>query len=262
MILLYRMKKRGTIHFFDHCTGTGDMMKKYEQLALELKEAIKGERWTDGQRLPSIRSLSKSYEVSKSTVIQALDILQQEHFLYVVPRGGYYVMTQSKSLEEPLDFQTVKPDNRLIPYQSYKKCIDKAIDHYKYQMFGYTDTEGLPSLRKILMEDLKRHCVYSKYEQIIVTSGAQQGLYILLMILKQSAKALLMEEPGYQLVFDLAKQLDIDVKIIERSDQGYDMKQFEKILKTSEIGMFYCNPRFQNPTGTTLSEKQKKQLWL
>lgn len=235
-------------------------MKKYEVVASHIRACIEEGTYSCGERLPAIRVLAKKHDVNKSTIISALSYLQDEHYVYAVPRGGYYVMDQKKTNQTLLDFDTVKPDDRLIPYQAYRKCIDKAIDHYKYQMFGYTETEGLLSLREVLLKDLIRNQVHARLEQLFVTSGAQQGLYILLMILKKSGKFLLMEEPGYQTVFQLAESLEIPICIIRRDNNGYDMKGFKAIVSKHDIGMFYCNPRFQNPMGTSLSEKQKKTI--
>jgi DNA-binding transcriptional MocR family regulator len=258
MISLYIIRKRGTIQIFFICTGTGGRMKKYEVVANRIIEHIGNGEYRCGSRLPAIRNLAEEYQVNKSTIITALAHLQDQHYVYAVPRGGYYVMDQIQDDNKLLDFDTVKPDDRLIPYQAYRKCIDKAIDHYKYQMFGYTETEGLESLRKVLVQDLLRNQVHTNIYELFVTSGAQQGLYILLMLLKKSGKTLLMEEPGYQTVFQLVEELDIPIYTIKRDVKGYDMKQFRELVSKNNIGMFYCNPRFQNPTGTTLSEKQKK----
>lgn len=70
-------------------------MYKYAELINDLELQISGDAYKEGDRLPSIRELSKRYDCSKSTVIRALEELQDKHLIYAAPKSGYYVMKRS-----------------------------------------------------------------------------------------------------------------------------------------------------------------------
>lgn len=56
--------------------------------------------YQEGDRLPSIRQLSARYQVSKSTVIRALQELEKRHLIYSVPKSGYYIVKKTGKIKK------------------------------------------------------------------------------------------------------------------------------------------------------------------
>lgn len=107
-------------------------MEKYMSLVTRIEEMMQSTAYQEGDRLPSIRQMSARYQVSKSTVIRALQELEKRHLIYSVPKSGYYIVKKtgkSKSGQPgPIDFATSAPDPDVFPYLDFQHCINKAID--------------------------------------------------------------------------------------------------------------------------------------
>ncbi len=130
-------------------------MEKYMSLVTRIEEMMQSTAYQEGDRLPSIRQLSARYQVSKSTVIRALQELEKRHLIYSVPKSGYYIVKKagkSKSGQPgPIDFATSAPDPDVFPYLDFQHCINKAIDTYKNDLFiyRYLRMNGIFSLHQV-----------------------------------------------------------------------------------------------------------------
>jgi DNA-binding transcriptional MocR family regulator len=218
-----------------------------------------------GQRLPGCRAVAEELCVNKITVNKVYQQLEQEHILYSVPRGGYYLigMAEDEATELlPIDFMNVKPDPALIPYQAFSHAINRSIEEYKKKLFVYDTPHGLPSLRETLQQRFEQNGVYASTSQILITHGAQQGIYLVLKTLfqKEDDGKLLIESPTYSCALDMAKDLGINFTSIARNAEGIDLKELEQVFQTERIKVFYLMPRYQNPTGYSLAEKDKAKL--
>jgi DNA-binding transcriptional MocR family regulator len=239
-------------------------MSKVEIVKNFIWKEVKSGRIKNGQRLPSCREVSSYLSINKITVNKAYNELEKEHKVYSIPRGGFYLMDSEENLrivQEKVDFRTVGPDERLIPYREFSHAMNKAIDMYKNTLFGYEPTGGLSSLRDTLKHEFEKDGVYAAAERIIITHGAQQAIGLVLQsIFRNNRGKLLVEVPTYSLALKLAKHLGIDVEGIERRLDGFDYKEMERIFKSGSISAFYVIPRHHNPTGYTLSEKNKQKI--
>ena len=234
------------------------MVKKY------ILEEIDAGRIARGQRLPSCRDVAALLNVNKITVNKAYEQLEEEHEVYSIPRGGFYLVDyrdKSSVVKKQIDFSIVKPDEKLIPYREFTHVINKAIDTYKSNLFVYEQNFEPSNLRETLKLHLEREGIYTSSEDIIITNGAQQGISLVLQaVFHNNNRKLLVEVPSYNLVLKLAKYLGIEMLGIERKNDGYDFKKMEEILKNEDIAAFYIIPRHHNPTGYSLTEAEKKKI--
>lgn len=138
------------------------------------KQQIVDENLKTGSKLPSIRRLAEQFQCSKNTVVKALLELEKQHVIYAKSKSGYYVVDDHLTFNDKnseIDFLLAGPDKRIMPYEDFQHCINQAIDHYKEQLFTYSDQQGLFSLRKELAKYFQHLQVYSipfrKSEKII-----------------------------------------------------------------------------------------------
>lgn len=237
---------------------------KYERIIQYIKDDIKKGKYKSGDRLPSIRKLSKECCVNKSTIIRAYSELEEKHIIYSIPKSGYYVIDKSGYIADKksiLDFSQITPDVKLLPFREFNHCINKAVDKYKSELFEYGDTQGLFSLRKTLREYFVTQDIYTEQNSICLTNGAHQGLSILCsMDFPTKKNKILIEQPTYTEMHNILKLNRCDYITVERSRQGLDMKGVERAFKENDIKFFYTMSRFHNPLGTHISINQKKQL--
>ncbi|MNW34749.1 putative HTH-type transcriptional regulator YjiR [compost metagenome] len=244
---------------------------KYASIAADLRAELLNRRiprGVDGYKLPSVRELAARYQCSKSTVLQAYAELEREHLVYSLPKSGYFAVTgapDSRSTPwdelEPLDFASAAPDPRVFPYVDFQHCINQAIDNYRSDLFVYGTAQGLPSLRALLQERLTDHQVFTRREQICVTSGVQQALAVLTtMPFPNKKTGVVVENPGYHNMFPLLQGLQANYYTVPRHLDGLDMDRLEQLLQTGEIKFIYVMPRFHNPLGVSLTIAQKQRL--
>jgi len=241
------------------------IMQKMEQVEKFIMEEIAQGKIKKGQKLPSCREIAKILKVNKITVNKAYQVLEEKHILYCVPRGGYYFVGSEEDdviPSEIIDFQTVRPDPSLIPYRTFTHAMNRAIEDYKKLLFNYDSPLGLIQLRETLKERFEQDGVYTQTSQIMVTQGAQQGIYLALKTLfyHDYTSKLLVEIPTYNLLLNMAENLNINCIGIERSKDGIDLNTLEKIFVQENIKAFYLIPRYHNPTGYSFSEKLKKKI--
>lgn len=250
------------------CTGTEIevcAMYKYLSLLNEFENMIKSGNYRQGERIPSIRSLSASYHCNKSTVIRALAELERKHIIYSLPKSGYYVVTSKAGLNQGenlvLDFSSSAPDSAVFPYLDFQHCINQAIDIYKNDLFIYGTPKGLPSLIDVVQKQLTNYQVFAKKQNIFITSGIQQALSILAAIpFPNNKKTILIEQPSYHLFIESVQTLQVPVLGIKRTSKGIDLAELERLFREENIKFFYTMPRYHNPLGTSYSQKEKKEI--
>ncbi|MFE0507780.1 aminotransferase-like domain-containing protein [Peribacillus butanolivorans] len=240
-------------------------MLKYVALFNEFESLIQNGQLKAGFKLPSIRQLSDKHQCSKSTVLKALQELEKRHLIYSVPKSGYYVVqNEFDAKSEPtseIDFVTSAPAWHQFPYHDFQHCINKAIDTYQQELFIYGTPKGLPSLIKVIQKQLEQYQVFAKEEQIFITSGVQQALSLLTFIPFPNERThILVEQPSYHLFVEQLKAYKISVLGIQRTAEGIDLGELERIFRSQDIKFFYTMPRFHNPLGTSYSKKDREEI--
>jgi DNA-binding transcriptional MocR family regulator len=229
-----------------------------------ITEEIKAGRIKSGHRLPSCREVALKLSINKITVNKAYNELEKEHMVFSIPRGGFYLVdsqSEAQPMKKEVDFYTVRPDEKLIPYREFTHAMNKAVDLYKNSLFGYESTMGLSTLRNTLSLEFEKDGIYTTPENIVITHGAQQAIALTLQCVFQKGNGkLLVEFPTYNLLLKLASNMGIDMVGIERRVDGYEFKLMEQLFKKGDISAFYVMPRHHNPTGYTLSEKHKQKI--
>ncbi|MGH0924444.1 PLP-dependent aminotransferase family protein [Bacillus pacificus] len=241
-------------------------MYKYLHVLNDLENMIQHGEIKEGKKLPSIRLLVAQYECNKATVIRALHELEKRHIIYSVPQSGYYVVQKSGSFVENdgiIDFASSAPDPDVFPYLDFQHCINKAIDTYKNDLFIYGTPNGLPSLIPVIQKQLANYQVFTKEENIFITSGVQQALAILTSIpFPNENETILIEQPTYHLYIEYLEINKIPVIGIKRTNEGIDLNELERIFRTGKIKFFYTIPRYHHPLGTSYSKGEKEKIVL
>ncbi|MCM3721754.1 PLP-dependent aminotransferase family protein [Solibacillus isronensis] len=240
------------------------MTTKYIGILVWVKQQIMDENLKTGSKLPSIRRLAEQFQCSKNTVVKALLELEKQHIIYAKPKSGYYVVDDRQTFdnqESDIDFLSAGPDKRIMPYEDFQHCINQAIDHYKEQLFTYSDQQGLFSLRKELAKYLQHLQVFAKPDRLVITSGSQQALHILsAMPFPNGKKNVLIEQPTYFGMIDALQVNGITTFGIEVTMEGIDFEKLEKLFRSADIKFFYIIPRCHNPLGHHYTNAEKKKI--
>lgn len=236
------------------------MISKYQQIIQDIITDIEKRQFKRGQKLPSIRRLSEQYHCSKDTVQKAMLALKYQNRIYAVEKSGYYIL-------EDQDFQdktiSLNPEDFLqLPYEDFRVCVHESLVGRENYLFNYYhQQEGLEELIASLHQLLMDYHVYCQKEQLVITAGSQQALYILTQMQTTAGRQeILIEEPTYYRMKHLLDQQALPYQTIERSLDGIDITQLETIFKSGKIKYFYTIPRLHNPLGTTYDSKTQQAI--
>lgn len=238
-------------------------MYKYRNIADLIKKDIYSGKYKPGSKLPSIQRLSKEMGLNSDTIVKAYKELVEEHIIYAVPKSGFYVVKNEpgKSRGSVIDMKNVGLPERINPYKDFQHCIEQAISIYGHNLFEYGSPKGLTELIQALPKHLHGLQVFARAENIFITNGAQQALYILSAIqFPQGGARVLVEQPTYSMMLRILENARIPAVGIRRTQGGIDLDQLEKLFRQGDIKFFYMIPRYHNPTGFSYSNPQKKEI--
>lgn len=135
----------------------------------------------------------------------------------------------------------------------------EAVRVIQEEQNGYTLQAGLPTLREKIASDYP-HLGLSP-EQIIVTAGSQESLYLILRTLVEEGDEVLLPNPGfiaYPMITQMVGGRAVTYQLPAGNDFGFDVEDFKKRL-TSRTKVVICiSP--SNPTGRALSTGDLKDM--
>jgi DNA-binding transcriptional MocR family regulator len=237
---------------------------KYEHVANTIRKKITDGIYEPGSKLPSIQTLADELSLNTDTIIRAYKFLESEHLVYSVAKSGYYAVKSTNSVEETtlvIDMLSTNPANEINPYKDFYHCMEKAISLYEHKLFVYSPVKGLPELVGIIREHIADYQIFAKEEDIFITSGAQQALFILAsMEFPDGRDTVLVEQPTYHVMLEAINANKTPVTGIRRTINGLDLSELERIFSQKRIKFLYLMPRFQNPTGYSYNNAQKKEI--
>ena len=234
-------------------------MFKYQEVSLQIRQQIEDGIYKKGDRLPSIREMIQRYECNKDTILKALHLLKEESLIYPVEKSGYYVLknrvpvrnTTKIGLPNPLQF----------PIEDFRKCLNESVmASYEGVSNQRESVRGDRELIEAMVPLLESYGVYAKEDQLSITTGTQQALYILLQLI--STGGLLLEQPTYSRMNQLVKELEIPYQMIEReqTQDTISLEKLEQIFQSGTIRYFYTISRFHNPLGMSYPDSVKKKI--
>ncbi|MED1607579.1 PLP-dependent aminotransferase family protein [Cytobacillus kochii] len=237
---------------------------KYKEIVAWVRHQLDAKQLKVGDKLPSIRSLAQQFQCSKNTVSKALAELEKLHIVYAKPKSGYYVVDffqTDRPAQDEVDFLSAGPDQRIMPYEDFQHCMNQAIEHYKEELFTYSDRQGLFSLRVELTKYLQHLQVFTIPERLVITSGSQQALQILAVMPFPNGKThVLIEDPTYFGMLETLKLNHVPTIGLPLSMEGIDFEQLEHLFRTKKIKFFYVIPRCHNPLGHHYSNSEKRKI--
>lgn len=163
---------------------------------------------------------------------------------------------------ELITFAAGKPAEQVFPSGALKDILHEIAEKRLTEAVQYSSTEGFEAFReniaKILM---KKAGVTCSADHIQLTSGSQQGIYFCTEIFVNEGDVIFTEQPSYTGALNIFEEMGAKVVGIEMDEEGMRMDRLrECAARYPEARMIYTIPDFQNPTGTVMSEKRRKEF--
>ena len=235
-------------------------MSIYQEIVETITKDIQNGKLEKGSKLPSIRQLSQTYGWSKDTAQRALLELKYQNYIYAVPKSGYYVLEGPSKSNDKVLFNL--NDYNQLAYEDFRLCLDESLaGHQDYLFNYYHEQAGLKELVEALKNRLASDDIYVNSNQIVITSGSQQALYILSqMDFGNGAHKILLEQPTYHRMNQLVNRQNLSYETINRGFDGLDFDRLEEYFKSGQFKFFYTISRYSNPLGLSYTASEKEKL--
>ena len=141
---------------------------------------------------------------------------------------------------------------------SAKIFMERPIDALQYSV-----TEGYPLLRKQLTAYMnEKHHVGRDFDNILITSGAQQVMDLASKSLCNEGDVVICESPSFIGSLNTFRSYNARLRGIPMEHDGMNMSELEKALQEeNRVKFIYTIPNFQNPAGVSMSWEKRKQLY-
>lgn len=161
-----------------------------------------------------------------------------------------------------ISFAAGLPDPNLFPLKEISEVTEKVLKERGKFALAYGPTKGENELLELLTKRMKEEeNIDTKPENIIITTGSQQGIAVSAMILLDKGDIVVTENPSYLGAINAFRPYECDFLGVDTDEEGMVTEDLDKILsENSKIKIIYVIPTFQNPTGKTWSLQRRKDF--
>lgn len=269
-------------------------MPLYEEVATKIGEMIGQGTYRPGDRVPSIRELSRKMRVSINTAIEAYAHLENRGMIEARPQSGFYVRSRVPepkvdppesnaeeelisccvSIEEtprrilrslsdaslvPLGAGVPNPD--LLPVDKLNRMLSTESRRFPLQSLSYAEVRGNQRLRtQIAKRALDGGCTLSS-EEIVVTSGCIEAVTLALQATCQPGDTVAIASPVYYTFLHSIQWMGLKILEIPSTPQeGISIEVLSYAIRNTPVHACLVISNFNNPLGSVIPDDRKREL--
>lgn len=162
-----------------------------------------------------------------------------------------------------ISFAAGNPAPEAFPTAAAEEITAKILKENPVAALQYSITEGYTPLRETLKKRLAaQNCFNADIDDVIITSGGQQGNELSCKIFLNEGDTLICESPSFIGSINSFKSYNVNLIGVEMDDEGIDPQKLEDTLKANpNTKIIYLIPNFQNPTGKCMSYERRKTVY-
>jgi GntR family transcriptional regulator/MocR family aminotransferase len=263
----------------------------FRQVYVGLRKAILTGSLPAGARLPSTRDLAEQLGISRTVVLLSYDHLLAEGFVegrrgsgtYVssslnrnttgsfkkspslsLSRFGRAVADAANKLDFPnrppsrlrYDFAFGRSDMSVFPFEAWRRILVRHASKTSIREVDYGPPAGLPALRDAICLHLRRsRAVVCDSSEVIIVSGAQQALDLVVRVLVERGASVAIEDPQYQGTREVLRAAGARLLPVPVDRGGLDPTKLPDRAKA-----IFVTPSHQFPTGAILPLNRRLEL--
>lgn len=251
----------------------------YRALARTLRGAIASGELPRDERLPSERELAAALGVSRATVVNAYDALRDGG--WVTRRGGSGTFIAARSPRAPLrmyEMVAAAPDKGGERPADAEDAVNLSVssprpltEMLRMALLESADrvpalaeeleyaTAGLPRLRALIADAMTARGLPTEPGQVIVTSGAQQAISLLVRLFLGPGDPALVESPTYLGAVDILRAAEANLVALPASD-GFDIRGASALIERTRPKLAFLMPNCHTVTGRAIAESDRAEL--
>ena len=276
--------------FFLDPDTPGTLQAQIQQM---IAEGILSGRFSKGEKLPSSRALARHLGVSRITVTLAYTELLANDYLESRDRSGYFVsrnapeppgfspqspardrvdwaralgrrFTGGATPEKPQDWHTYRypfvygqTDPALFDHANWRLCALQALGQKDFQALttDYYDRDDPRLIEFITRHTLPRRGILAQADEILITMGAQNALWLTAQVLLTQRRTAVVEDPCYHALRDILTQSRCHMQRVPVDADGLPPEALP-----GRADVIFTTPSHQSPTNATMPLKRRKAL--
>lgn len=274
----------------------GSAVPVYMQIRGGIRDLILSGRLPDGFRLPPERTLATALGVNRTTVLSAYRELKADGLVDAhVGRGTEVVsrravrsdvepagplpwrqLARDGGVREPdplvrdvlalterhdvISLQAGLPAAELLPLDDLRRVQEEILDRKGPEALLHSPTEGVTAFREAICRHMVPRGIRSSPEEVLVTSGSQQGLDLVARTLLSPGDVVVVEEPSYFGALEAFRSARVRLLGVPADEDGMRTDLLEALLSRQRPRLIYTLPTFQNPSGCVLSLPRRRRL--
>ena len=264
----------------------------YMEVAERIERLIEKRALRIGDKLLSVRALSKEQGISLSTAFQAYYHLESKGLIEARPQSGYYIkfspnhtldlpkcceptdealpvtideMISSVYMnlrsEELLSFSLSSPHPSLLPAAKINKSVMHALRNSPDHCLSYEHVQGNELLRKQIARLSFNWGGAVSEDDVVVTAGCMEAISFCLQAITKPGDAVTTESPTFYGIFRVMQSLGLKVvEVPADAETGIDLNYLAQAIPKFNIKACVFVGNFSNPTGSCMPDEKKKQL--
>lgn len=269
-------------------------MPLYEEIAARVGGLIEQGTYRPGERIPSIREMSRQMQVSVNTIMGAYAQLENQGMVEARPQSGYYV--RSRVLEPGADVPNRKPEDEplpccvsveelpmkvirsltdpsmvplgssvpnpdLLPIDKLNRMLATEARRFRIQSVSYTGPRGTHRLRtQIAKRSLTYGCTPAP-EEIVVTSGCVEAVTLALQATCRPGDTVAIASPVYYTFLHSIQWMGLKVLEIPATPrEGISIDVLGYAIRHNPVHACLIISNFNNPLGSVIPDEKKREL--
>lgn len=263
----------------------------YKQIVGQIEKDIASGELSPESPLLSERILARKLNINRSTVVTAYDELEAMGLVVRkkgsgtfintdiwgiahkrIPNWGRYVEDVSFHPNLPLvqRLRSETQENKIINLSSGElapellpgeQFISILKEHSFNERLGYDHPLGNETLRYTISKHVQFYKKMSvQPDSILITSGAQQAIHLIIQCLLKPGDAVAIENPSYAYSLPIFQSAGIRTFLLPVDEHGVNPDDIVSLQNKHRIKMLFLNPDYQNPTGVKMSFERRKRI--
>ena len=271
---------------------------KYEDVMNQIDDLIHKGVLSDGEKVPSVRAMSKQSGFSMMTVLEGYKRLEEQGIIESRPQSGFYVrpaalrrpdvwkitrkaqsekiIIREQQVRIPSEVETLiahgsredlirlgagLPEASMLPSEELSRRMAREVRSNPINVNRYSFQQGEPRLIEQLAKWMASYGCAPEKNELIASEGCTQALLISLRTLCKAGDTVAVESPAYFGFFSMLQFFQLkSIEVPSDPQTGFNVDALERAIKRQKIKTVVLSSTFSNPTGATMPKGEKKRL--
>jgi DNA-binding transcriptional MocR family regulator len=267
---------------------------KNRAVYLQIKDYIKGLILSGvllpGVKLPASRELAAILKVSRNTIVQAYQYLEDDGFIHTLKGRGVFVAGVAVRKEQEnanfnwesrvngfaqkavaldieknelrwekgmLSFKSIAPDPKLFDIEDFKRAVLNRLSAEGEKLLNYGYARGYKYLLEYLTGYMKNKGVETSGKELLITNGFTEGFNLLLSALTSSGDKVICENPTHNTALKIMRLAGLQITGVPVETSGIDLEVLEDLLSKEQFKLGFLIPSYHNPTGLVMAPEKR-----